>query len=183
MQNTIWKSEINFIEHFFLFEKNPYFHHVKIWMFTLLLLLGSCTLNADQEASLNNALTSYINSRNNGAVMSYVAFTHPNIVSYYKNEGDSVFQSHFDVSNEYTRPFFQDGLIRTTEKRDKSIHVKYLFKKIEASDFDIQANDAIIIAMSDDNGTSWFFAEEEDYFNLKIFKKDEIRIIKNDHTH
>ncbi len=145
-------------------------------MFTLLLLLGSCTLNADQEASLNNALTSYINSRNNGAVMSYVAFTHPNVVNHYKNAGDSVFQSHFDVSNEYTRPFFQDGLIRSTEKNGNTIHVKYLFKKIEANDFDRQMTDAIIIAMSNDNGTSWFFAEEEDYFNWKIFKKDELLI-------
>lgn len=111
--------------------------------------------------------------------MSYVAFTHPNVVCHFKNEGDSIFQSHFDVSNEYTRPFFQDGIIRTTEKLDKSIHVKYVFKKTAPDSSDTQMMDVVIIAVSDDNGTSWFFAEEEDYYNNTIFKKDE-RLIRNE---
>ncbi len=175
---TIWKSEINFIERFYLFEKITYFHHVKIWMFTLFLLLGSCTLNADQEVSLNNALTSYINSRNNGAVMSYVAYTHPKVVSHYKNEGDSAFQSRFDVSNEYTRPFFQDGLIRTTQKNNNTIHVKYQFKKIEDYDYDMHVSEAAVIAISEDEGQNWFFTDEDDYFNTTIFKNNERLISK-----
>ncbi len=147
-------------------------------MYLLLLLLGSCTLNADQEASLNNALTSYINSRNNGAVMSYVGFTHPKVVAYYKNKGDSIFQSRFDVSDEYTRPFFQDGIIKSTQKKNDVIHVKYVFKKFEQEYIDMEITDVAIIAISEDNGNSWFFVEEEDYFNDVSFSQDERLIAK-----
>ena len=77
----------------------------------LLIVLSSCSLNSTQEQSLNSAKVSYINSKNNGSVMSYVAYTLPEAVAYYKSKGDSVFQKRFDLSKEQLSEFIQDGNI------------------------------------------------------------------------
>ena len=140
-------------------------------------MLTSCSLNADQEASLHQALVSYVNSRNNGAVMSYVGYTHPNVVSHYKNQGDNLFQAHFDVSNEEERPFFQDGIIQTIESDEEIIHVQYEFQKFEYIRYNDEVKKAIIFALTENGGKSWFFAEEEEYYNDKIISKNK-RLIK-----
>jgi hypothetical protein len=150
---------------------------VKNWTIILLLIFASCSLNADQEASLHQAMVSYINSRNNGAVMSYVGFTHPNIVAHYKAQGDSLFQAHFDVSNEEERPFFQDGIIQEIESDGAKIHVKYEFEKYEYYEDMNDVRRVIIFAITENSGKSWFFAEEEEYFNDKIISKSK-RLIK-----
>lgn len=143
--------------------------------FILLLLLTSCALNADQESSLHTAMVSYINSRNNGAVMSYVGYTHPNVVAFYKSAGDSVFKSNFDLSNEEERPFYQDGIIKTIESKGNTIHVKYEFQKIESENYFLDVADIIVIAISEDDGKTWFFIDEKDYMNDKIIpKKDRL---------
>lgn len=150
---------------------------MKTWGIILLLLLGSCSLNADQEASLHQAMVSYVNSRNNGAVMSYVGFTHPNIVAHYKAQGDSLFQAHFDVSNEEERPFFQDGIIQKIESDGDEIHVKYTFQRYQYLEFMDEVKDVIIFAMTENGGKSWFFAEEKEYYNDEIISKTK-RLIK-----
>ena len=141
-------------------------------------MLGACALNADQETSLHTAMVSYVNSRNNGVVMSYVAYSHPNVVSFYKNQGDSLFKVHFDLSNENERPFFQDGLIQKIERANNLIHVKYQFKKIGFEDFIQTQDDVHIIAVSENEGETWFFIEEQDYFNDQIIKKENRLIAK-----
>jgi len=146
-------------------------------MIILLLTFTSCSLNADQEASLHQAMVSYVNSRNNGAVMSYVGFTHPNIVAHYKAQGDSLFQIHFDVSDEEERPFFQDGIIKTIETDGDIIHVKYEFEKYEYFEEMDDVRKIIIFALTENAGKSWFFAEEEEYYNDKIIAKNK-RLIK-----
>ncbi len=109
--------------------------------------------------------------------MSYVGFTHPNVVAHYKAQGDSLFQVHFDVSNEDERPFFQDGIIRTIESNGEQIHVKYEFEKYEYFEEIDDVQKVVIIAMTDNGGKSWFFAEEAEYFNDKIISKNK-RLIK-----
>jgi hypothetical protein len=150
---------------------------VKNLIIILLLIFSSCSLNADQEASLHQAMVSYVNSRNNGAVMLYVGYTHPNIVAHYKAQGDSLFQTHFDVSNEEERPFFQDGIIQTIESDGENIHVQYEFQKIEYFEFMNESKKAIIFAITENSGKSWFFAEEDEYYNEKIIPKNK-RLIK-----
>jgi len=140
-------------------------------------MLGSCSLNADQEASLHQAMVSYVNSRNNGAVMSYVGYTHPSIVAHYKTQGDSLFKSHFDVSNGEERPFFQDGVIQTIESEGEVIHVKYEFQKYEHLEFMDDLKKVIIFALTENGGKSWFFAEEREYYNDNIIPKNK-RLIK-----
>lgn len=136
-------------------------------------MLSSCALNADQESSLHTAMVSYINSRNNGAVMSYVGYTHPNAVAFYKNSGNEAFKSNFDLSNDEERPFFQDGIIKTIESKGNTIHVKYEFQKIENEDYIVDIANIIVIAISEDDGQTWFFVDEKDYLNDKIIPKKE----------
>ena len=134
--------------------------------FILLLLASSCSLNATQEASLNNAKTSFINSKNNGTVMSYVAFTLPDVVAYYKDQGDSIFQQRFDLSSLETKNFLTNGNIRIVEQKSPLIHVKYEFTKVDFED--VNQSKVYIYALSDNDGKSWFFAEEKDYKNDAI---------------
>ena len=141
------------------------------------LLLAACTLNADQEASLNNAMFAYINSRNNGVVMSYVAYTHPNVVDYYKTLGDSNFTKKFDLL-QYETPYeLNDGNIVEMKNEANIIHVQYSFTSIIFGNNRIVNEDFIILAISDDNGSSWYFMEEDDYLNDQIMDPSH-RLIK-----
>lgn len=107
--------------------------------------------------------------------MSYVGYTHPSAVAFYKSAGDSVFKINFDLSNDEERPFFQDGIIQTIESKGSTIHVKYEFQKIENDNYFIDVADIIVIAISEDDGKTWFFVEEKDYLNDKIIpKKDRL---------
>ncbi|MGB0915164.1 MAG: hypothetical protein ACPGVI_03785 [Crocinitomicaceae bacterium] len=138
----------------------------------LLLLLTGCTLSADQEASLNDAMVSYVNSKNNGVVMSYVAFTHPNSVAHYKAQGDSAFTAKFDLSDSEYDPFLQDGNIREIETEGDKITVKYNFLNVSGNYFEEQSEEVVIFAISEDAGSTWFFIEEEDYFNNDIISEE-----------
>ncbi|GEM_PF-957563 len=151
------------------YSKNTYFHGVKPYYFFLLLLLcGACTLSSDQEASLHNAMVSYINAKNEGVATAYVAYTFPEAVAYYKEQGDSVFQERYDLSMGDLNPFLQDGIIQRIEKNNMHLHVEYLFREIDFVDYDVPARDVVIIAISKDAGVSWSFIDEEDYYNDAI---------------
>lgn len=141
------------------------------------LFLGACTLNADQEASLNNAMFAYINSRNKGVVMSFVAYTHPDVVNYYKTAGDSIFTGKFDLM-QYENPYeLNDGNILTINSDGDIIHVQYSFTSLIFGTNEIVNEDFIIFALSDDNGISWSFMEEDDYLNDQIMDPSD-RLIK-----
>jgi len=146
-----------------------------LFCLALSLTVSSCSLNATQEASLNNAKTSFINSKNNGTVMSYVAFTLPEVVSYYKSQSDSVFQQRFDLSSKETTDFLSNGNIRVVEESNSLIHVKYEFTNVNFED--VSQEKVIVFALSNNTGKSWFFAEENDYFNDDILP-DSKRLIK-----
>ncbi len=129
-----------------------------IAIISTLLLLTACSLNATQEASLNNAKTSFINAKNNGSVMSYVAFTLPDAVAYYQKQGDSVFQKRFDLSENNYNTFIQDGNIRKITQKDGVIQVKFEFLEVNMDE--VSKENQILYALSDNDGESWFFLEE-----------------------
>ncbi len=139
----------------------------------ILLLAGSCTLSSSQEATLHQAVTSYVDAHNNGAVMAYVGYTHPNIVGFYQDQGDSIFQQKFELfSPENGGNYLQEGNVKEIEKGNGQIHVRYIFDSY-TEDYDATINEIGVIALSIDDGVTWFFAQEEDYRNEKIFSKDE----------
>jgi hypothetical protein len=131
-----------------------------------------CSLNADQEASLNRAMMSYVNSHNNGTVMSFVSFTHPDVVGYYENKGDEAFRKKFELfAEEDGGDFLQDGIIREIESEGNNIHVEYTFMSIENRIYEQVGKELEIIAISEDNGSTWFFVDATDYINDAIFDK------------
>ena len=146
---------------------------MKIYFIALLfLLLAACTLSASQEASLQKAMSSYINAHNNGAVMAYVGFTHPNVVGFYKDKGDSVFRERFELfAPENGGDFLQDGNIQKIETKGNAIHVQYVFDSYQVRGLDERFSKVGIIAISSDQGKTWFFADKSDYINDTIFKK------------
>jgi hypothetical protein len=139
----------------------------------VLLLVGSCTLSSSQEATLHKAVTSYVDAHNNGVVMAYVGYTHPNVVGFYEEKGDDAFREKFELfSPEDGGSYIQDGNVREIEKKKGQIHVRYLFDKYSDIDYS-EDGEVSIVAISVDDGVTWFFAEEEDYKNEEIFSKDE----------
>jgi len=139
------------------------------------LLLSSCSLSSSQEVALNTAKTSYINSKNNGTVMSYVAFTLPEVVAFYKNQSDSIFQERFDLSSDEYSDFLTNGNIREIVKNSPEIHVKYEFTNVNVED--VASSKVIVFALSKNDGITWFFAEKNDYFNDEILSPEK-RLIK-----
>lgn len=131
-------------------------------------------MSSSQEATLHQAVTSYVDAHNNGAVMAYVGYTHPNIVGFYEDKGDSVFRQKFELfSPENGGDFIEDGNVKEIEKRKGQIHVRYVFDSYTEKENDGIYGELGVIAISIDDGKTWFFAEEEDYKNEKIFSKDE----------
>jgi len=114
-----------------------------------------------------------VDAHNNGAVMAYVGYTHPNIVGFYEDQGDEMFREKFELfSPEDGGVYLEDGNVKEIEKQNGQIHVRYIFDKYSDLDYSDDA-EVGVIAMSIDDGVTWFFAEEEDYTNEKIFSKDE----------
>ena len=99
--------------------------------------------------------------------MSYVAYTLPEAVAYYKSKGDSVFQKRFDLSKEQLSEFIQDGNISKVVNESPIIHVKFNFISNNITDGESE----VIYAISENDGSSWFFAEEVDYKNDKIISE------------
>lgn len=140
----------------------------------VLLLTGSCTLSSSQEATLHQAVTSYVDAHNNGALMAYVGYTHPNVVGYYMDQGDSAFRQKFELfSPESGGSYLEEGTVKEIEMENDQIHVRYIFDSFTDMDYDSTEDQIGVIAISIDEGVTWFFAEEEDYKNEKIFSKDE----------
>lgn len=132
----------------------------------LLIVLFGCALSADQERALSEAQRSYVDARNNADILKFIGYTHPSVIAHYKNQADSSFQEKFDLSND---PFtIQDGTIRLIKQKGTSFHVDYLFKTLEKGSFGVFGDDVHIIAISEDNGKSWFFLDEKDYRNEQI---------------
>jgi len=107
--------------------------------------------------------------------MSYVAFTLPEIVSYYKKKGDSIFQQRFDLSGDEYSQFLTNGNIREVTKSSPDIQVKYEFTNVNVEE--IESSKVVVFALSNNEGSSWFFAEEKDYYNDAILTKEK-RLIK-----
>jgi hypothetical protein len=126
-----------------------------------LLFLGACALNADQEQKLNQSMAGYLHARNNCQLISYVAFTYPGVVADYKEQGDSVFQAKFDCTTDSIA--WNDPTIRLIQKQGKMIHALIDIEQVDEYSYEILKDKEQIIAISEDNGNSWFFIEHAFY--------------------
>ncbi|MFT5859399.1 MAG: hypothetical protein ACI865_001500 [Flavobacteriaceae bacterium] len=132
-----------------------------------------CSLNSTQEASLNNAVLSYVDSHNAGAVMKFVSIIHPKVVQYYEGEGDEAFKQKFELFSQMEGgAYIQDGTVWEIETKGKSIHARYTFLSIEDNYENFGSAEIEVIAISEDQGVTWFFVDREDYKNNAIFNDD-----------
>lgn len=121
----------------------------------LLLLIGSCTLNSNQEKSLNIHISKYIDSRNSCKMLGIVGYTYPEFVSELKMNNDSTFLSHFEC--EKNKKHYTNPTIRSSKKKNNQIHI--LFELDET----IQKHKERIISISVDNGMTWYFLPDSIY--------------------
>lgn len=145
----------------------------KLVVFLLaVIILGSCTLSATQEKKLNESLSVYVNARNECLVVSYVAFTYPEIVMNYKSQSDSVFKAAFDCNSDTL--YLQDPTVRSTKKEKETIHVKYDLDVFNKNTGERLKEKHALYAISEDNGSSWFFMNRKEYVDktmLPNFKR------------
>jgi len=123
---------------------------------------------------LSGALKDYLDSHNKGTIMSFVACTHPNVVDHYMKQGDSAFQDKFSLmSADEGGDYLQDATIKSIEFSGKEIHVHYQLLSAVDPFFEMDAREVTLIAMSYNDGNSWYFAEKKDYLNNDIFSKED----------
>lgn len=140
------------------------------YTFLVFLLLAACTLNSEQERALNAAMTRYIDARNEGKVTVTVACTYPPAVAYYTALGDSAFRLHYDLSDVDEKPILRDGSQMEADSEMNDIQIKYSFKQANVFYGAYEQDKTVIVALSENNGKSWFFLDEEDYWNDDIVK-------------
>lgn len=135
----------------------------------LILILGACSLSAEQEKKLNLAVSSYLNSRNDCRVINYVAFTYPELVSSIKAKGDSVFQNRFNCEKDSI--LLDDPTLRKIATKDNSIQVLYDLTAFNESTMMQEDKKYQLVALSDDNGKTWFFLDWNDYVDKMLLPK------------
>ena len=101
--------------------------------------------------------------------MEYVSIAHPKVVAYYNSLGEDEFKDKFELFSQVEGgDFIQYGTVWEIESQGKSINAKYTFLSI--GDINgLRSSELEIIAISEDNGLSWFFVDAQDYRNEKIF--------------
>jgi hypothetical protein len=132
----------------------------------LLLLFSSCTLNAEQEAVLSESTTRYLESKKNGAVLAFVSMHHPEVVRYYKTQGDSVFLKKFSIQPEDY--YLSDPSIRESKKDGELIHVLYEAKIINNEWDSAEGAKREFIAISENDGKNWFYVDRSDYVDKSV---------------
>jgi hypothetical protein len=132
-------------------------------------------LNGDQEKKLNESLSAYIFARNECQVISYVAFTYPELVASYKAEGDSLFKDHFNCNKDSV--YLEDPTIRQTEKKGRDIHVLYELSVYNENSGEQSKKKHEIVGVSNDDGRSWFFMDRSEYVDKSRLPKL-VRLLK-----
>lgn len=136
----------------------------RIVYLTLLLLISSCALDSRQEEKLNEAFHTYIDSHNKGLTLQYVALTHVNVVKHYKSKGNDAFLAYFNKDKDSI--YYGEYFVKDTKTEGK--HIQRCFT-VERYNQEKELNHAYrIFACSEDEGKSWFFINEDDYFNDSI---------------
>jgi hypothetical protein len=141
----------------------------------VLFLLVSCELSTDQEMALNSSIQNIVKSRNEGDALMYLGLTHPSVVRYYKDQGDSIVKVRFQQVQRRgaTRYYYEDdadGIFYWDRYFQKSIQKESdeIQVKIEVrgyfTDGEMKDSTFFLFALSPDKGQSWTFAEEQDYF-------------------
>jgi hypothetical protein len=125
------------------------------------LLLG-CSLSASQEKALSTQLALYLRSMQDPSRLEIVARTHPSYVRYVRDRGPAYFKEIFGTAGtqEYV-PY--DQVMKKVRTKGAEIQALYAISQYDEPAFEL-------VAISPDNGESWFFMPYEAYKDPKICK-------------
>tara|TARA_B100000508_G_scaffold141079_1_gene146071 strand:+ start:44109 stop:44585 length:477 start_codon:yes stop_codon:yes gene_type:complete len=155
-----------------------------LYLFSILLVLAACSMSTEQEMELNHSLNNMIQARNDGDGLSYLNFTHPSIVKYYKSKGDSALIKKFqEVEKGNSRSYEDDqemvywgtGYVKEVKSKDSILQARIEIKLYQ-DHVDIDST-AVFYATSYSGETDWLFAQDLDYFskafpvNQRLFSK------------
>lgn len=142
---------------------------LKRTLFSILLpglLLASCTISGEQEERLNAQLGKYISAHNKHQLLELIGLSQPEVVRFYKNQGDSLFIGHFKDYHDGEKTYLEDPTYRSTKSEGKLVQrlywVEYYTNTVEID------HRYKLYALSGDGGDNWFFLREDDYHNKKI---------------
>lgn len=129
-------------------------------------LLTGCTLSGEKENRLNNQFNRYLDAYNKRNTLVFTALTNDQVVKYYTQQPQEVFEAHFNPNFDSIPTFLSNPLNRDTKTEGKIIQRKYSVERYtETQEIN---HDYFIFALSEDEGNTWFFVNEDDYFNDKI---------------
>ncbi|PHR46684.1 MAG: hypothetical protein COA32_09375 [Fluviicola sp.] len=149
----------------------------------LFVIFTGCDLSTEQETQLNKDLSNLIIVRNNGDALSYLNYTHPIVVKYYKSLGDSIYKKRFQsVSPKSSREYLDTSAVYWTNAYQKEIKSDDSLIQVKvqitlAKGYDEIDSSNTIYAVSKKNGSNWLFIESQDYFSdyfpedLRLFQK------------
>ena len=138
----------------------------------LFLMLVSCNLTATQEQNLNEQTGRYLNALKSKSVLAIVALTYPPYVKHIQSQGDEYFKKSFSVKPWESELEFTQSKIQEIKSEGKSIHVHYLVEKEYIYDDDEFKNSPYeFVAISEDDGSHWFFLKYRVYRDKNICKE------------
>jgi len=138
-------------------------------LFFILMLISSCSLNADQERNLNKSIIKYLFSVNRELKLSIAAATHPLILHELKEEGDEKLKAYLEPKNH----IWTDAIIGRTKIKNEVIHIELKIALIDKESFDKSPNRIRLYTISEDNGKNWYFVDYKIYESkyCKKFKR------------
>ena len=135
-------------------------------LFILSCLVFSCSLSAKQERTLNKNLGLYVQAIQSKSILVEASMTHPCFLKHIKSKGDEYFTNFFQ-NNEEELVFF-DPRINKIQSQKETIHVLYSIQKEFIYRGENKEDSTCFVAISEDDGESWFFVRRGMYLNEKI---------------
>lgn len=132
-------------------------------------ILFSCSLDANQEKSLNKSIIKYLFSINRELKLSIAAATHPLILRELKEDGHEKLKSY--LAPKYN--IWTDAVIGKTKIKGVIIHIELKVAQVSKETYEKNDKRIRLYAISEDNGKNWYFVDyklyETDY--CKKFKR------------
>lgn len=143
-----------------------------IFFLCLFLLISfACSLSSKQEKTLNKSLVIYLKSIEENNPLIQTSLTHPDFLKYIYSKGDNYFLQIFGKNYKEEHLEIMFPVIRQVKFDKNNIHVLFELKKEYISEGVNHVKPVFYVAISEDNGKTWFFVNIKLYRNKKICKK------------
>lgn len=136
----------------------------------LAVLVGACSLSASQEQELNKQTGIYLDAHERNAILVVVSKTHPSFVKYAKSKGGSYFKSVFE-NDQMEELVYINPMIEKIRNKGDHLQVLYKVEKEYIRNGENHRDKSNFVALSDDDGKTWYFLDYATYANKKICRE------------